>query len=878
MKFIWRMARREIRSSWKRLLFFFLCIGIGVGAIVALRSTIQNAGASMVSEARNILTADVQIDSSREMNEATRAIVKRIAEARGVEGQTQTVEAATMLRPAADAREGALMVELKGIEAPYPLYGEFNLANGEAFTHALLANNGVVVAASLLERLRLDVGDAVKIGNSTFQIRGVIGQEPGATSGFRIGPRVFIAREQIAAAGLTGFGSRARNRILLKVPPAELNALVSDLRAGLKESLVSVRSYKDSQEGLSEQYTRSENYLSLTGLVILVLGGIGVSNVTRVFIEQKKRTIAVLKCVGASSRMITGVYLAQVLALGLAGSLFGVLLARGALLFVARRFAETLPANMSYALTWGAIAQGLLLGLLISLLFSALPLLRVRRIKPNMLLREDAANSSSGGSSDDDDAQLDANARGLWWRRLRRALSFRRNAASVRRIGAARALVALFVLGGLVALAAWQAGSIRVGAFFMAGLAATALALNLTAMLVIYIVRRARHVRSFPLRHAINSLYRPGNQTRVVVLAVGLGAFLVIATQSLQANLVREFDPASRAALPNMFLIDVQTDQKAGVEELVAQATGERPTLVPTVRTRIAAINGQSIDVDDKTRRAQRGMLAREYVVTYRPQLEANETIVAGKFWDAAPASEPEISIEEGMLGLAGLELGGTITFDITGRRLTARVTSVRRVDWRNSRTGFLILFRPGALENAPQMLIAPINGPTGEAERGRFQRALLDKYPNVSVIDVADILRAVTRILNNVTLAVSFIGGFVLLSGVLILVGSIAMTKWQRIYEAAVLKTLGAKRRVLLAIMLAEYGLLGLTAGTVGTLAALALSYALSRYVFELRWSFTPGLYLAGLAATVVLVSIVGALSSLDALTRKPLAVLRAP
>ncbi|HEX8423197.1 MAG TPA: FtsX-like permease family protein, partial [Pyrinomonadaceae bacterium] len=607
---------------------------------------------------------------------------------------------------------------------------------------------------------------------------------------------------------------------------------------------------------------------------ILVLGGIGVSNVTRVFIEQKKRTIAVLKCVGASSRVITGVYLAQVLALGLAGSLFGVALARAALVFVARRFAETLPANMSYELTWGAIAQGLTLGLLISLLFSALPLLRVRHIKPNMLLREDA---NGGDDSGGDDAQLGAGGR-VWWRRLRRAVSLKRLVSSVRRIGAARALVAFVVVGGLVALAAWQAGSIRVGAFFMAGLAATAFVLNLTAMLVIFLVRRARHVRSFPLRHAINSLYRPGNQTRVVVLAVGLGAFLVIATQSLQKSLVREFDPASRAQLPNMFLIDVQTDQKTGVEELVTQATGERPTLVPTVRTRIAAINGQSIDVDDRERRAQRGLLAREYVVTYRPQLETNETIVAGKFWDASPSSEPEISIEEGMRGLAGLDLGGTITFDITGRRLTARVTSIRRVDWRNSRTGFLILFRPGALENAPQMLIAPINGPTGEAERGRFQRALLDKYPNVSVIDVADILRAVTRILNNVTLAVSFIGGFVLLSGVLILVGSIAMTKWQRIYEAAVLKTLGAKRRVLLAIMLAEYGLLGLTAGTVGTLAAVALSYALSRFVFELRWNFEPWLYLAGLGATVALVAVVGALSSLDALTRKPLAVLRAP
>jgi putative ABC transport system permease protein len=867
MKFVWRMARREIRSSWKRLLFFFLCIGIGVGATVALRSTIQNVGTAMVSEARNILTADVQVDSSREMNEATLATIRRIAGARGVLGQTQTIEAATMLRPADDAREGALMVELKGIEAPYPLYGEFKLAGGERFTHALLENNGVVVAASLLERLSLKVGDAVKIGNSTFQIRGVTALEPGATGGFRIGPRVFIARDGIAATGLTGFGSRARNKVLLQVPPAELNAVVADLRAGLKDSLVSVRSYRDAQEGLNEQYTRSENYLSLTGLVILVLGGIGVSNVTRVFIEQKKRTIAVLKCVGASSRMIAGVYLAQVLALGLAGSLFGVALAKGALLFVARRFAETLPPNMSYELTAGAIAQGLLLGLLISLLFSALPLLRVRHIKPNMLLREDAA----GGGGGDAAGMATDTAGGNWWRRVRGALS-------LRRVGALRAAVALGVVAGLVALAAWQAGSLRVGAFFMAGLAVTAGALQLAAMLVILLVRRARHVGSFPLRHAVNSMYRPGNQTRVVVLAVGLGAFLVIATQSLQRNLVREFDPAARAQLPNMFLIDVQKDQQEGVEALITRTTGERPTLVPTVRTRIAAINGQSIDLDDKERRAQRGMLGREYVVTYRPQLEANEEIVAGTFWDAAPSAEPEVSVEEGMRGLAGLDLGSTITFDITGRRLTARVTSIRRVDWRNSRTGFLVLFRPGTLENAPQMLIAPINGPATDAERGRFQRALVDQYPNISVIDVADIMRAVTRILNNVTLAVSFIGGFVLLSGVLILVGSIAMTKWQRVYEAAVLKTLGAQRKVLLSIMLAEYGLLGLVAGTVGTLAAVALSYSLSRFVFDIPWSFTPWLYLAGLGATVLLVAAVGAISSFDALTRKPLAVLRAP
>jgi putative ABC transport system permease protein len=264
--------------------------------------------------------------------------------------------------------------------------------------------------------------------------------------------------------------------------------------------------------------------------------------------------------------------------------------------------------------------------------------------------------------------------------------------------------------------------------------------------------------------------------------------------------------------------------------------------------------------------------------VTYRPKLEYNESIVAGEFWNETPSPEPEVSIEEGLLsGEAGIELGGTITFDIQGRRMTARVTSVRRVDWRNSRTGFIVLFRPGALENAPRTFVGAIDGPTEEPARSRFQRAIVDRFPNVSVIDVADVVRNVTRILSNITLAVSFIGGFVFLSGVLILVGSIAMTKFQRVYEAAVLKTLGARRRMLLTMVLVEYGLLGLVAGLVGAAAANGLSWAVARYVFEIEWMFAPVVNLLGVAATVLLVATVGALSSADVLTRKPLAILRA-
>ncbi|MFL6333923.1 MAG: ABC transporter permease [Pyrinomonadaceae bacterium] len=841
MSFIFNLAWRELRASWRRLLFFFLCIGIGVGSIVALRSMIQSLNRAVAGEARALMTADVQAETTREWSQDALAKIEQVARPPLVEARTETIEAPTMLRPADAGSGGALMVELKGVERGFPLYGDFKLENGRPFDFGLVEHGGAVVAPLLLERLNLKVGDRVRIGEREFEIRGVSKQEPGSAGGFRLGPRVFIARADLEAAGLTGFGSRARRKLLFKTAEGRLNELVTALRREVGNNVVNVRSYRDSEENLGEQFSRAENYLSLTGLVVLVLGGIGVSSVTRVFVEQKRKSIAVLKCVGATGRRLMAAYLAQVLALGALGSLLGVALAKAALLVVHARFAESLPPNLSYDLQPGAVAQGLGLGLLISLLFSALPLLRIRRIRPNMLLRESEQDAPG--------RRLD-----LW-----------------------RALVAGLVLAGLLLLTSWQAGSLRVGVFFLGGLGLTALVLYLAAWLLIFLVRRARGLGTFAVRQAINSMHRPGNQTRVIVLAVGLGAFLVLSVQALQAGLLDEFDVARRGNLPNMYLIDVQRDQVEGVREIVEKTTGAHAELIPTLRARIAAVNGKEIDLDAAGVRGERGRLGREYVVTYRPRLEYNETLVAGRFWDETPAEQAEVSIEEGLRGAGGIDLGSSITFDIQGRKIEARVTSVRRVDWRNSRTGFLVLFRPGALDKAPATFVGAVDGPTAEPERSRFQRAIVDRFPNVSVIDVADIVRSVSRILSNITLAVSFIGGFVFLSGALILVGSIAMTKFQRVYEAAVLKTLGAERRVLLTIMLAEYGLLGLVAGLVGAAAANGLSYAVSRYVFEIDWAFAPLLNLTGVAATVLLVAAVGALSSLDVLTKKPLSILRA-
>jgi putative ABC transport system permease protein len=832
------MARRELRTSWKRLLFFFICIAIGVCSIVALRSMTQNVNRAIAGEARALLTADVQIDSNRPWNEATLAAVERAVSSPLVTAKIETIESATMLRP--QSGEGASMIELKGIDPGFPLYGDFLLTDGSKFDHSMIAGNGAVVHVALLDRMKLEIGDEVKIGTRVFQIRGAFAQEPGGAGGFRLGPRVFIERSALESAGLTGFGSRARRRIFLAAPEGSMEPLAKKLKAELKTQLVNVRSYKDAQENFNDQINRAEDYLSLTGLIILVLGGLGISNVTRVFVEQKKKSIAVLKCLGGTGRKITSAYLAQVLALGVAGSLLGVLMAKGVLKLTSRYFADSLPQNLDYSLDLRAVLQGLGVGLLICILFSALPLLRIRNIKPNVLLR--------------DEEQMPG-----------------------KKFDLLRWATAAAVLAGLIFVVSWQAGSFRVGLIFLAGLAATAGLLQLAAILLIWLVRRARNISSFPLRQAINSLHRPGNQTRVIVTVVGLGVFLIVATRSIQTNLLREFDFGRQSKLPNMFLIDIQKDQRTGVEEIVARETGEAIRLIPTVRLRIVEINGREVDFEQAEMRRERGRLGREYVVTYRPNLEENEAILAGEFWNDQASSEPEVSVEESMLGLGGMQLGSAITFDVQGRKLTARITSVRRVDWKNSRMGFLILFRPGSLEEAPQMMVGAANGSTDDNERARFQSALLDSYPNISVIDVTDIIRNVKRIVDNVTLAVSFVGAFVFLSGALILIGSIAMTKFQRVYEAAVLKTLGAKRKVLLLILVGEYSLLGLVAGLIGSGAAIGLSWGTSRYVFDIDWSFAPEINLAGIVATIFLVTAVGSLSTIDVLTKKPLGILRA-
>jgi putative ABC transport system permease protein len=844
-KFVLAMAIRETRAAWKRLLFFFVCVAIGVASIVALRSVLQSVRRVLATEARTLIAADLLVTSNRPW---TAVVLETLRQRLGeglVTERVESVETTTMVRPADPRSTAAKTVELRGVGPGFPLYGEMVLGDGQTYTHALLRERGALVRPELLTQLGVRVGDRIVIGRHEFTIRGVVHAEPGRRMGaFTLGPRVFIDHADLMNAELLTFGSRAQYQLLLRAPQADIDDLRDRLRADLRGQFVNVRSYRSTEENIGEDLVRAENYLSLVGLVIVVLGGIAVSSVAQVFVQQKIRSIAILKCLGAGSRQVLAVYLLQVMALGLAGSLLGVLIAAAVIEAVPTdgMLIGTSSMNITYGLTMAAVLQGVGIGLLVSLLFAIVPLLEIRHVKPSLLLRREASKVP-----------------GRDWLRIG---------------------VAAGVSAALVALASWQAASFEVGLSVSAGFVALAVVLHFAGRGLIALMTPLSRSSFFPLRQASLRLTRPGNQTRVILLAVGLGSFFIIGVQALQRNLLQEFSLDVRTDGADMFLIDIQADQLVGVRSILDRyALTDSVRLIPVLRARVTAVKGAVTQLDTYEDVRGRGSLAREYTITYRHHLQPNETILRGRFWSgSARPSAPEVSIEESIHERFGIDLGDTVRFDVLGRVISATVTSIRTVDWRDSRNGgFMFVFSPGVFEEAPHMHVAFFRGPESVIRRAELQHQMASGFPNVSVIDLREILTAVERVLSNVTLAVSVVGGLVLLSGCLILVGAVAMTKFQRVYEAAIFKTLGATTRMLAGMLVLEYGLLGLVAGTVGSLGAIALSWGVSRYVLEITWRPAFPINLAGIVLASLLVAIIGAGASLDVLRRKPLGTLRA-
>ncbi len=841
MPFVLRMAWREIRASWTRLVFFFLCVAVGVAAIVAVRSVIQTVRDVLTSEARQLVGADLVVQSGRPWPEEVRARLERSLTRTGVSARLEVIETATM---AASDTGQVKLVELRGVEDGFPFYGTLTLGSGQPFRAADLRGQGLLVQPELLVQLGVAVGDTIRIAGTPFVIRDtVVKDRVQGRGGFALGPRVYLALDDLKATTILQFGSRASYQWFVQVSDAALGALSQDLRRRFRGDLISVRSWRSIEDRLGRNLTLAENYLSLVGFAMVVLGGIGVWSVTRVFIQQKLKSVAVLKCVGASSGTILGVYVLQVVMLALTGGVFGVAIAAVAIASIPASVVALVGVE-SIGVTMSAAGQGLAVGMLVSLLFALVPLLEVRDVKPLLLLRADTASTA-------------------------------------RRRGWQSVLTALAIAAALTGVAVWQAGSLEAGLYVSLGLAVVAGSLALAGTALVRLVSPLAASRVFALRHAVISLGRPGNQTRVILTAVGLGCFFVLGVRALQTNLLAEFSLELGQEAPDLVLIDIQRDQVAGVAALLEPYQREAPPLLPLLRGRVVGVDGQHVQWRTVEEVRRYSDLTREYGLTFREALADNERLVDGTFWTGRtddPDAMLEVSIEQRVRDEHQIALGDRIRFDIAGRVIEAQVTSVRKVAWDETQNGgFIFVFRPGPqIEQAPHTVVGFLKVNDQPEARGRVQRDLVAAYPNVSVIDVSTVLDSVREVVENATVAITVVGAVTVASGLLILVGAVAMTKFQRLYDAAIYRTLGASTRRLGAMVAIEYGLLGVLAGGLGAIGALGLSWAVATRLFDIEWRPDWMGLGSGVLIAALLVAAVGLLSSLDVIVRKPLGTLR--
>ena len=887
MPFWFILAWRELRSSWRHFVYFLACIALGVGAVVGVSLFSVNVEHAVLKEARGLLGGDLEIRLSRPLKEPGSTVLRDLA-GRGIVA-TRVNELVAMVARV-DRTQGPTdvtqLVELKAIEPGYPLYGVVRVDPDRSLTELLHPAgercgdtcHGAVVQEALLIRLGLVVGDAIKIGQASFRITGVIHTEPDRMANmFSLGPRVLISQEGLAVADLIKPGSRLRERHLLKLPASmALSPLIHELRGRLTVESARVSSYRDAQPQLKQFLDQLARYLGLVGLTALFVGGIGVALSIHAFVREKLPSIAILKTVGADTETIIYSYLGQAVGLGLLGSVAGIgigvvlqtVLPQAVSTLLATDVLQQVEFTSMLSLAAAApIGKGLGLGILTTLLFSLWPLLTIRDIKPAAIFRRDVESAG---------APL-----------VRRERSLAKRAVRLITADPLRIATAAGIGIGLAGLSMWQAGSLAIGGVFVSGLLVAIGVLAGAAQALLRGLRALPVPRALSLRQALGNIQRPGGQTLGVMVSIGVGVMVILAIALLQHALVRQVGENRPSDSPTFFFIDIQPDQANAFGELVHRRTGDfAPDLTPLVRSRIHAINGRLVTEErdsqqeepssqSKEEKRKSWYVSREYVLTFLDQVPKDNTIVKGAWWKPGQVfSKPQVSVEEEAAKSLDLDIGSLLDLNIQGTILQAEVSSIRKVEWGNFSTNFYMIFSPGSLDAAPMTYVATVR--VAPQDEVAFQSAVVAAFPNVTAINIGEVLNSFARVLDRLSLAIRGVALFCLMAGALVMAAALAATRYRRLYEAVILKALGATRGLIARSFAAEYAVLGCVAGVIGVALASLFSWAILRYILELPWALELPLLSMGLGCTILLTLLVGFLSTYRILGQPPLTVLR--
>ncbi|MBM3516675.1 MAG: FtsX-like permease family protein [Alphaproteobacteria bacterium] len=822
-----RLARRELRGGVRGFRLFMACLTLGVMTIAGIGAITEAVQTGLRQDSRLLLGADVELELTQR---------SASAEELGYLAAAGRLSAVTTMRAMARTVAGrSTLVELKAVDGAYPLYGALTLDPARPGSEAFGADGGgfgVAADPDLLVRLGLRVGDPVIVGEARFLVRGAIVAEPDrSASGFQLGPRLLIGMDGLAAAGLLRKGSLIRHGYRLALSPErDLAAWIEQTKKRFPEAGWRIRDYRDGPAEIRSFVMRFGLFLTLAGLAALLVGGVGVANAVKAHLDAKTAAIAILKCVGAPAGLIFRIYLWQVLALALAGILIGLALGALAPLAVSRALAGDLPVALGFGIYLKPLGLAALFGLLTALAFALWPLARACELPAAALFR-------------------DAVSPARRWPRP----SF--------------LLAIVLTFAALAGLAVVSAADRALALWFVGGAVASFAAFRAAAWLLMVAARAVGRPRQPHLRLALANLYRPGTPTPAVMLSFGLGLTLLTAIALIEANLVRQVSERLPAAAPSFFFVDIQSDQIAGFDAIVAATPGVQGfTRVPSLRGRIMAINGVPVDAAQaKVAPNARWALGSDRGVTYAAEPPEGARVVAGTWWRADHSGPPLLSFDADLAQGFGLAIGDRLTVNVLGRDIDATIASLRAIDWGTLGLNFTLLFDPATLAAAPHTYIATVRVPAEEEER--LQRAVTGRFGNITAIRMSEALAAVENLLRRISLAVDATAAVALASGALVLAGAIAAEHRRRTCQAVVLKVLGAERKDILAAQLIEHGLTGLAAGAIALGLGSVAAWVVVVQVMAADWLFAvrpAALTLVGGMAIAVLFGLLGSLRAL--------------
>lgn len=839
-KWSWKMAWRDARSNKKRLFVYISAIIIGVAAQVAITSFRDSLNNTINNQSKELLGADLEIETEQPPPDSLKAYFDVL----GGEQSTITEFPSMVLFPKTG---NTRLSNIRALEGNFPFYGQLETIPTEAADN-FKADTAALVDQSMLTQFGIEVGDSIKVGQVTFPIGGAITKVPGeAAAAAMIGPRIFIPASMLDSTNLIQRGSRVEYKQYFKFTGNRDISVIESRLDSLENSLgmeIDYETVEERREEIGEAVGNLGKFLNLVGFIALLLGGIGVASSIHVYINQKISTASVLRCFGASSNQTMSIFLIQAVVLGFLGALTGTLLGVGIQYFLPGLVSDFLPVDVKLTVSWLSIGLGLFTGTGVALVFALLPLLALRKASPLYALR----------TMTDSITALLSNK--------------------------TKAIIYVAVALTVMAYATLLTGDWQVGGLFTVGMTVAFGLLLLVAKALMKLVRRFFPSHwGYVWRQGLANLYRPHNQTATLMLSLGLGMLLVSTLYFSQDMLMEELEFATREDAPNLIFFDIQPDQNKGVNQIIKENNAPVLQNVPMVTMRLDSLRGRStVSIDqDTANNVNDWALQREYRSTYRDSLIDSETLVKGRWIGRAPdTGRVPISAAKEISRDLNLEIGDSLTFDVQGVPVQAYVASVREVDFQRVQPNFFMLFPTGVLEPAPQIYVTVTRAPNEDVSAA-IQQAVVQKYPNISAIDVSRILETINQFINKISFAVQFMALFSILTGLIVLASSVSTSRFQRIKESVLLRTIGASKKQIIQILSVEYLFLGILSALTGLILSVGATWLLGYFYFDI--TFTPNLWVIVIGTIVVttLTILIGMFNSRSVYKKTPLEVLRA-